>query len=235
MNADDWWKLGTSTLNVLVTAAAGFGGVYYGQYRARGRDEHQQLQERAYLAAVLSAPLDAYIQGCVDVTYDDGTSCGQPAGENGYYAATVTAPAFDPHTFKVNWAALPAELIDDIFSIPTKQLTAERYLSSDAFDDPPDYAAYFWERGHEFAKLGEQAMQIFARLRQSASLVAEQSSKISTLRHERFRQTIEDFNAWEAKRNEAHTKSMEGWLRSEPSPALANVDSHSGVVTYGAR
>src|SRR5579871_4112050 len=109
MNADDWWKLGTSVVNVLITAGAGFGGVHYGQSRARGRDEQQKLQDRAYLAAVLSAPLDAYVQGCSDVTHDDGTSCGQPAGEDGWYAATVEAPSLNPHDFKVNWSALPAD------------------------------------------------------------------------------------------------------------------------------
>jgi len=216
MNADDWWKLGTSTLNVLITASAGFGGVYFGQSRARGRDEHQKLQDRAYLAAVLNAPLDAYIQGCLDVTYDDGTSCGQPAGEHGCCVVTVMAPTLNPHDFKVNWAALPADLIDDIFSIPTRQLISERYLSSEAFDDPPDYSDFFWERGHEFAKLGEQVMDIAARLRQSAGLRDEYSSEIGLLRRDRFRQTIEEFKAWEKRRNEAHAKSMAALFPSNP-------------------
>jgi hypothetical protein len=44
----------------------------------------------------------------------------------------------------------------------------------------------------------------------------EYSSEIGLLRRDRFRQTIEEFKAWEKMRNEAHAKSMAALFPSNP-------------------
>jgi hypothetical protein len=164
MTSDDWWKLGWTTLNVLVSGGAAFGGAIYAQRNASARDESKRAQDLAYLASVLTAPLETYVQGCISVGYDDGTSEGRPAGDDGYHQATADTPVFVPRLIEVNWHALPADLMYDILAIPTRQQAIENYLSSEAFHDPPDFAEFFWERGYKYAKLGQQVTSIAARL-----------------------------------------------------------------------
>ncbi|WP_157452290.1 hypothetical protein [Burkholderia pseudomallei] len=63
------------------------------------------------MAIIVSAHLQRFVDGCVSVVDDDGTSYGQPAGECGYYEATVATPTFEPLTLAVNWKVLPPRLM----------------------------------------------------------------------------------------------------------------------------
>ena len=187
----------------------------YGQRNASKRDETKRAQDVAYLASVLTLPMENYIQGCLSVTYDDGTSEGRPAGDDGRYETTTTPPDFEPRKHEVNWHALPADLMYDIFAIPMRQQAVQAYLASDGFDDPPYYTDFFWERGYEYAKLGQQVTEIASRLRKVAGLRDENFSKGDWSREEGFRETIEKYEAWKIKRDEAHRRSMEQLFPAE--------------------
>lgn len=211
MNEQTFWEI----VQTLITAAAGFAGVWYGQRNSARKDaKHAEQktkeaeQEKALVASVVIEHLERYINGCVSVAYDDGTEYGRPAGEHGYHQATTTPPEFDPHKLEVNWGVLPPDLIYDIFAIRSRQEHVQNYLDSPGFDDPPDYSDLFWTRSLLFAKLGQQVTEIALRLRKAGGIRTEILTKGDWSRDERFAQVIERCEAHKAEREKLHQKSM---------------------------
>jgi hypothetical protein len=73
----------------LISAASGFGGVWLGGRltwkREALRENDRVKKESGYLAILVVAHLDRFVNGCVQVSFDDGTSEGRPAGKDGVY------------------------------------------------------------------------------------------------------------------------------------------------------
>lgn len=214
---EPFWEI----VKTLLTAAAGFGGVWYGQKYSAHKDAKQAEQdakqaerERALVASVVIDHLERYINGCVSVAYDDGTEYGRPAGEHGYSQTTTTPPEFDPHKLDLNWSILPPDLIYDIFAIRSRQEHIQSYLDSEGFDDPPDFSEFFWTRSLLFAKLGQQVTQIAIRLRKAGGIPHEILEKGDWSREERLAQVIERCEAHKAERERLHLESM-----ARPFPA----------------
>lgn len=164
-------------LTALISAGAGLGGVYLGAWSTTRRDEAraaaQVKQERHYLAALVGAHLDRYAAGCLDVAYDDGTSEGRPAGDDGqYHQATVPTPAFEPLALTVEWKCLPAELMYTILALPSQAEEVKRLLADPGMDDPPDFPAWFYTRQIEHARLGLAAASLARRLRNEVDMPA---------------------------------------------------------------
>ena len=153
--------------------------IWYGQRNLNRKDAklgeleaEKRRQERVYVATVVVKHLETYINACVSAAYDDGTESGRPAGGNGYYQTTTPRPEFDAHKLDVNLQALPPALIYEVLSIQMRQEGAENYLDSPGLAGPP-YDEYMWERGYQFAKLGQGAIDIAKRLRVSVGLPVE--------------------------------------------------------------
>lgn len=162
-------------LTSIVSALSGLGGVWLGgalTSRREGRRERDEAaKERAYLAVLVTAHLQRFVDGCVSVLDDDGTSYGQPAGEDGHHEPTVETPSFEPLKFAVNWKSLPPQLMDDIVSLPYHIESLNRHIASvGEFDDPPDFSDYFFVRQHGYAMLGIKVSALAHRLRQHAGL-----------------------------------------------------------------
>ncbi len=158
-----------------ISAAAGLGGVWLGGHltnsRETKREESERRQAACYLATLVLAHLDRFSEACIDVAFDDGTSEGQPAGDHGYHQATTSDPAFDPLELEVQWNAISPELMYEVLNLPHRTRELQRYLNTDTgFEDPPDFAEYFWTRQHEFAQLGLGVIDLAARLRSHAGL-----------------------------------------------------------------
>ncbi len=176
-------ETGLELLKVVITAGAAFAGVWYGQRNSNRKDverahleAEKRQQEKVFVATVVVKHLEAYINACVAAAHDDGTESGYPAGGNGIYRTTTPRPEFDPYKLDVNLQALPSALIYDVLSIPMRQDAAEDYLASPGSFDPP-YDEYIWERGHQFAKLGQYAIEVATRLRRSTGLPKEDLSQ----------------------------------------------------------
>lgn len=169
--ANDWSTL----LQSLISAASGLGGVWLGGRltwkREESRESDRIKKESRYLAILVVAHLDSFINGCLQVSFDDGTSEGRPAGENGYHKITVTSPKFDPLELDVEWKVLPADLMYGILNLPyrTEQLEAD-IANKWEYDDLPDYAETFWTRQHGFAVLGLEVSELARKLRLHAGL-----------------------------------------------------------------
>src|SRR3546814_9621353 len=112
------WNVGPS----LISAASGLCGVWLGgqltSKREAGREKDRERRESSYLAILVVAHLDRFVDGCVQVSFDDGTSEGRPAGKDGVYCeATVPPPSFDPLNLSVDWKVLPADLMYGILNL----------------------------------------------------------------------------------------------------------------------
>ena len=191
-------ELAFEVFKTLLTAAAGFAGVWWGQRKMESRDakqaekEAKQLQQdRVYLASVVTEHLERYINGCLDVAQDDGTSYGQPAGGDGFYKTTTTAPTFDHLKIEVNWHALPPELLSDILLIRSHQEGIERHLENPGFDDPPDYDGFFSARALMYAQLGQQVTEIAQRLQRVGGIPNQNLTKGDWSRDEAFAAVVE--------------------------------------------
>lgn len=207
-----YWDLA----KVVITAAAGFAGVWYGQRNLARKDAklaEQEIrkadQERAYVASVVIEHLERYVSGCVAVAYDDGTDRGQPAGGGDYYQTTTETPKFDPHTLEVNWHVFPPDLIYDIFAIRSRQEHIESYLDNPGFDDDaPDYSDYFWARRTRFAKQGQQVAKIALGLRKAGGIPNEDLTQGNWSRDQGLADVIARNEAREALREIRHRESM---------------------------
>lgn len=159
----------------IVSAVSGLGGVWLGaeltSRRELRREKDLYAKDVTYLAIIVSAHLQRFVDGCVSVVDDDGTSYGQPAGEGGYHESTVATPTFEPLTLAVNWKVLPSRLMDEIMSLPYHIESPNRHIAGvGEFDGPPDFSEYFWERRHGYAALGLQVSTLTDRLREHAGL-----------------------------------------------------------------
>jgi hypothetical protein len=198
----DW-----NVLQSLISGATGLGGVWLGGYLTSRRDglrERDRIQkETTYLAILVAAHLDRFVNDCVQVACDDGTNEGRPAGDGiSFYAVTVPSPTFDPLALEVDWKVLPPELMYEILNIPRRAQQLEQHLSDPGFDDPPEYSEFFWERQYAFAALGIEVSNIAQQLLAHAGLsVASQGPgerKRHNLLHDQMKKMKEQRATYEA-------------------------------------
>jgi len=169
------WSLVPGVISPAISAAAGLGGVWLGGRLTSQREEARELErnkkETVYLAIFVAAHLDRFANQCLHVAHDDGTEEGRPAASNGCHEVTVASPTFDPLEFAVNWKALPSGLMYDILGLPHRVEQLQQYISGvGEYDDPPEYAEFFWARQHGYAVLGLEVSEIAQRLREHAGL-----------------------------------------------------------------
>lgn len=130
-----------------------------------------------YAAVCIISVLDEYVQKCVEVVCDDGTSEGRPAGrrENGeeYCAPQVKCP--EPPIFPgdINWKSLRPELMYRNLMLPNSAREMDRYICSSRENSfPPDYDEFFAARQHGYATLGLDALSIANEFRKEYKLPA---------------------------------------------------------------
>jgi hypothetical protein len=136
------------------------------------RERERIKKESSYLSILVIAHLDRFVDGCVQVSFDDGTSEGQPAGQNReFHEVTVRPPTFDPLSLDVDWKVLPVDLMYDILNLPYRTEQLANYVAhTGEFDDPPDYIEFFRARRHGYAVLGLEVSSIATSLRKYAGL-----------------------------------------------------------------
>jgi hypothetical protein len=133
----------------------------------------QDRKDAEFLAVQVLGQLERYVAGCANVVADDGLSQGQ-ADEHGCRRIQVTPPKFEPELLKVEWKALPLDLMHEILDLPYRAEIANHSISA-AFEyaaSPPDFEEGFEERQLQYAALGLDAAQLAAKLRKHAGLPA---------------------------------------------------------------
>jgi hypothetical protein len=145
------------------------------------------------------------------VAYDDGTSDGRPAGDDGrYYQTTVRTPEFAPLDIKVEWRVLSRKLMYEVLDIPAKQEHLENKLAAVwKFDAGPNYTESFWRRRRDYAELGLQVSAIAKRLREFAELQIEEAKPGEWTRDVAMREAIEKVDKERADHDRRQTISLD--------------------------
>lgn len=130
-------------------------------------------KESTYLAILVVAHLDSFVDDCVQVAFDDGTSEGMPAGDgHTFYQTTVPLPTLDLLSLDVDWKVLPAKLMYIVLGLPHRVQQIATRLQDPGLHDPPDYSEFFHERQYRFAALGREVSTLSRLLRAHAKLPA---------------------------------------------------------------
>lgn len=168
-------------VNSAISASAGLAGVWLGGWltsQREARKERDRLQREAhYLSALAVAHLDRFANRCLPVAYDDGTSEGRPAGDDGqYYQITVSSPKIEPLELDVDWKVLPPSLMADILCLPFRVEQLENNLEGIwQFDMGPEYTDFFSARQERYAELGLEVSELAERLRAFGGLTMQAS------------------------------------------------------------
>lgn len=160
-------------------AVIGLAGVIVGVLAALGKDVVSYWTGRRnagrYAAVRIVCVLDAYVEKCVDVVHDDGTTEGRPAGRTDsgeeYYSAQVDSPEPPVFADDIDWTSISPDLMYRVLALPNLAVKTERFIS-DASEHsyPPDYGEFFRARWEGYADLGLEAVSIATALRRQFNL-----------------------------------------------------------------
>ncbi|WP_081061695.1 hypothetical protein [Burkholderia vietnamiensis] len=187
----------------IISAVAGITGVILGNLFAAIKEwwgtKTRRDADVAYLAIVVSSHLDRFANGCLSVALDDGTVEGRPAGKNGERTPTTRAPEFLPLEIKVEWKALPREVMHAILRLPDERDQIQNRLGGiiEFNYDPPEHSEYFWARRRDYAKLGLRAGALARQLRALASLEFFEQPPSEPSRDQLLQDMINDVTAKE--------------------------------------
>lgn len=160
----------------MISAIFGIIGVVVGSFLSTLKDAYFSSRVRRkqaeYAAIRIVCLLDEYVDRCLDVVRDDGTSEGRPAGrtEQGedYCDAQVRLPDPPAYPDDIDWKSLRTSLMYRALSLPSRAHDRNRFIaaSSDhAF--PPDFSEYFEARQEGYARLGLEAHKLAVDLRKT--------------------------------------------------------------------
>jgi hypothetical protein len=199
----------------MASAIFGLIGVLLGSLLAGAKEwfflRRNNARDAAFLVVQVVGQLDRYVLACSSVAADEGLNQGQP-DESGYRYAQVKTPIFEPDALKVEWRAIPVNLMYEVLDLPYKAVVAQHTVDAASENaDPPDFDEFFEERQLQFAGLGLLAAKLADQLRRHAKLPSRSVSEwdpvdfmhrtqggIQALRAERGRQ-------WEEKSRAANS------------------------------
>jgi hypothetical protein len=160
-----------------------------------GKKEKIRIEKEAiYIAILLTAHLDKVVTSCLNVTYDDGTIEGRPAGDDGQtYQSTTSAPVFESLKIECDWRVLPTELMQGVLELSHKiERLNNKHAEIAAAEGPPDYGDYFLSRQYDFAKLGLETAKLMSDLRIHAGIPFAELKEGEWTRNDCFTEKIED-------------------------------------------
>lgn len=190
-------------VSAIISAVAGISGVLFGNTFVLIKEwwakRNKVNQDTTYLGIIVVSHLDRFATGCFDVSVDDGSSRGRPAGKDGQCETTTTPPEFRPLELDVDWKLLPKDLMYSVLRLPDQQDQLHGKLGGIMeFDyDPPDHAEFFWARRRGYAVIGLQASDIAKKLRSHAGLPADEPHPDEWSRDKSMRKVIADLDALE--------------------------------------
>lgn len=177
-----------------------------------GKKEKVRIEKEAiYIAILLTAHLDKVITACIQVTFDDGTSEGQPAGrDRETYQATTSSPEFDPLIIECDWRVLPTELMQGVLELSHKieRLNNKHAIIAEA-EGPPDYGDYFETRQFDFAQLGLETAKLMSDLRKHAGIPFKELTDGEWSRSEMFTDKMDAIEVARREYDERYRASIE--------------------------
>ncbi|KTF39568.1 hypothetical protein [Xanthomonas translucens] len=146
---------GASLVGVLI------GAIIPAVVTARIASRHRK-DDTGYLAVTVSAALETYVGGCIDVMFDSG----ELDPERGEYCPRVSSPVLELRSLDVNWRSVPVSLLDRIFAIPNAQQSINDKISWET--EHMEYPILL--RQVEYGSLAEKALTVLIAVRGKASL-----------------------------------------------------------------
>lgn len=132
---------------------------------------NKKESDGCYAAVCIITTLDEYIQKCLDVVADDGTTGdGRPAhrteqGEEFCYPVIKT-PLPPEFASDINWRSIDPQTMYRILSLPNTARETNRYIfASSEYSGPPGYDELFIARKEGYSHLGLEASDIVSQLR----------------------------------------------------------------------
>ncbi|RZA14215.1 MAG: hypothetical protein EOP10_28405 [Proteobacteria bacterium] len=153
-------------VSALVGASAAF---LFGGVRDSVLAWRFKKREAYYLTVVVIAELEQFVQGCYNVSHDDGTAYGQPAGQGGQFASQSTEPTFQPLDLDLEWKTLDLDLMRRCIDIPRQQTKIDRRVTW-ALDDGDWTTEAFLQRRLGYAELGLSTLDLISALRTKAGI-----------------------------------------------------------------
>lgn len=146
--------LAAVVLGAVLTSAQ----VFWTNHRGRKK-------KAAYLAVLVSATFDRFVDGCVAVIGDDGLLQGQRHPDGQLYSQ-VDHPELDFQSLNVEWQSLSTDLMYEILNFENRVESANKKIDSVRYyvAHAPDYEEYYEERQYQFATLGIDAANLAERL-----------------------------------------------------------------------
>lgn len=192
-----------------ITGLTGLVGVGVGSLLTHWRDLRAEKQKKAqavgFLAVIVLTSLRDLAEECLAVAYDDGTEMGRPAGEDDTYQAVVSTPVFKPLELNVDWKELPADLLHDILTIPSRIADVDAEVSAYWDAEGPPYDGGFDLRQLRFAKLGLRVCETMERLRGAAGLKLEAREPSRATLRTRLEARFEHLDTLRIERERRHT------------------------------
>lgn len=152
----------SDAINVIIGVVLG-GGISI----AKDFAAHWAGRRRAarYAAVRIICVLTEYIEKCVEVVGDDGTSQGQPAGRTDggeeYYDPQVSCPAPPIFPDDIDWTSIKVDLMYRLLALPNLARETNRYIFAQSEHSfPPDYEEIFEARWEGYANLGIEALSL---------------------------------------------------------------------------
>lgn len=147
-------------------AIFGLLGVFVGAFLTWFKEEWAERRTRSrhacYLAIRVVCVLDKYVEGCAEVTVDDGLCYGQ-LDKDGNPSPQVEEPDSPTYPADIDWKSIDHDLMYKILAFPNEVDAANRAIRSACeFGGPDDI---FQERRYQYARLGLVAVGIAERLR----------------------------------------------------------------------
>jgi hypothetical protein len=144
----------------------------------------ERRRHARYAAIRIVCVLDEYVNRCIAVVFDDGTSEGRPAGrtEDGEYFCEpqVSTPAPPAYPKDIDWKSILTALMYRVLSLPNRaRETAEYVTASAEHAFPPGYEEIFEARQEGYAQLGLEAHRLAAAFRKAYGIPPTDEGKLN--------------------------------------------------------
>lgn len=158
-------------------AIIGLLGVMLGSVITVSKDFVAYIFERKrngrYAAVRIISVLDEYVQECVAVVSDDGTSEGRIEDDVEYLDPRVECPGPPIYSSDIDWKSVSFKLMYRTLTLPNTARETDRYIRGSAeLSCSPDYEELFEARQEGYARLGLEALAIVKEYRKEFNLRA---------------------------------------------------------------
>lgn len=132
------------------------------------RESRGRKRRASYLAIRVVCILDRFVEGCVDVSYDNGGE----RDRDGYVSPQTPHPTLTKYSDDIDWSSISSTMAFELLSLPNQIEAANQSIQYVADHDanPPDYEEVFEARQEQFSILGLEAIRLTRILRQQFSL-----------------------------------------------------------------